>query len=72
MALLAAITQGYASSQYNLGSLYETGRVLPKNPAKAAQLRLSMFYANGDGVARDFVVDYQWRLLQNSVLRPVR
>ena len=69
-----AAAQGLDDAQYNLGALYESGRVLSKNLAKAAQYyravagqgdstaqpRLSMMCANGDGVARDFVAGPIW------------
>lgn len=59
--------QGDPKAQYNLGSLYEHGNGVPKDPSKAieyftksadqgdaaAQYSLGMFYLKGEGVPKD-------------------
>ena len=65
---------GDAHAQFLLGSLYDTGELIPKDLKKAlmwykkaanqghakAQFNLGRLYANGKGVQKDYVKAYSW------------
>ena len=69
-----AAEQGDAGSQFALGTMYDTGRGLPQDFAKAikwyrkaaergeglAQLRLGVMYEKGVGIAQDLVMAHKW------------
>ena len=69
--------QGHALVQSHLGYMYENGKGVPQNDAKAvkwyrkaaeqgyiyAQFNLGVMYANGQGVQRDYVVAHMWFIL---------
>ena len=66
--------QGDATAQYNLGNMYDSGRVVPENDAEAvrwyrlaaeqgdaaAQNNLGFMYARGEGVPEDDVEAVKW------------
>jgi TPR repeat protein len=74
-ALLGRLAEGgEADAQYQLGVLYETGRGVPQNDAKAleyyrqaaeqghakAQYSLAEFYLNGRGTTADHQLAWEW------------
>ena len=66
--------QGDATAQYNLGNMYDSGRVVPENDAEAvrwyrlaaeqgvafAQSNLGSMYRTGDGVPENDVEAVRW------------
>jgi uncharacterized protein len=75
--LLERAGNGDSVAQYNLGLLYEDGKLVPKNLTEAvrwftkaaerdfsgAQFLLGKCYAEGHGVKRDMVRAYMWMTL---------
>ena len=65
---------GFSEAQYNLGRMYDIGKVVPKNYIEAskwyrkaaeqgeilAQVRLGGMYKLGQGVPQDYIRAYSW------------
>lgn len=75
-----AAERGDAKAQYNLALMYDSGKGIPQDDAKAlewyqkaaeqgyapAQYNLSMVYFFGKGAPQDSVAAYKWVILANA------
>ncbi len=80
VAEVRTMATGDALAQFDLGFMYESGRVVPKDDVEAAkwyrkaagqgfaqaQHSLGVCFTNGEGVPRDEVEAYKWFLLASA------